>query len=123
MKRLLPLLVIFFWTGCSVDLLGDDTWCSGPLSFSTPGAVLQMVVGDSTMLQVQRAVVDGLSGECGLAFPPAYQFAWQSTNMLVASVDNRGVVNALAPGEATISVTPFGSAAKAAQQRVAVRVP
>ena len=122
MKRLLPFVATAVCAGCSVDLLGDDNWCSGPPSFGA-SALVQMVVGDSTRLIVQRPGVDASTGNCGLVFPPAYEFVWRSTAPTIASVDSYGVVRAFAPGETAISVTPQGSGSEVAQLRVAVRIP
>lgn len=123
MIRLWPAMVVCWCAGCSGDFLGNNTWCTGPPSFDASTPVVQMVVGDSVTLRVQRPGVDPVSGKCGVVFLPAHEYVWVSANPLVVRVGSQGMVYGLAPGATTISVTPRNSGAAVAEQQVAVRVP
>ena len=84
----------------------------GRLQMNVSLADAGLVVGDS--VRPQWAVIRTHSG----AFNPSFfvydsfghpeRFTWQVTNPAVVSVDDRGMILALAPGTATVTATSRG---------------
>ena len=108
-RLLLGSVTALLVAACSPNLTGlGDSWCidgcSSGSGYTPTGTVRIDWSSDSVAVGDTLRAVARLADLGGNAVPNA-TFSWSSFNPAVATVDSTGLIRALAPGEAIISVS------------------